>query len=352
MSNVEIEPNTTEAGADSPTDEASICGMIVGATSGPQLTGDERQFYERHGLAGVTLFRRNVPAQYADLRTLCLDLQALAAEHSPHPMIIAIDQEGGRVRRLASPFPDIGPNLTSFATPPQVEDINKAHNYGVMSGLGLSGLGVNVNFAPVVDIYKDDGDSSIGDRCYSRDPEAVATLARAYCEGLHKGGVASCLKHFPGQGRGRADTHLEGAVIDATEDELIAHDLLPFRELVSDCPLVMISHAVYPALDPDHKASCSKAIISGWLRDRLGFDGVVLSDDVNMKAFDESDALYSQNIVASIKAGVDGILVCEGLDKIKRTIDALGQAIAAGDEELRARVHESASRMAMFRASL
>lgn len=328
-----------------------ISSLVVGAVAGPNLSDEERAFFDEYSLAGITLFRRNIPAQYEDIRQLCEELQTLAAQQGAAPMIIAIDQEGGRVRRIREPFPDIGPNLSAFASPLQPEDLSYASNYGLVSGLCLSGVGINVNFAPVVDIYHEDADPSIGDRCYSSDPETVAKLGGAYLTGLHKGGVASCLKHFPGQGQGKADTHLEGTVIAAAEDDL-AGDLAPFAQLADQTPLVMVSHAVYPALDPKHKASCSKTIITDILRGRLGFDGVVLSDDVNMKAFDESAAKYGENIIASIKAGVDGILVCEGLTKMQRTIEAISAAVDAGDEQLAARVSESHQRLAMFRASL
>lgn len=326
---------------------AKVSGLIIGAVEGTVLSAAERDFFSRYPLAGVTLFRRNIPKAFAELRTLC-DALAELSDASP---IIAIDQEGGRVRRITAPFPDIGPNLTAFADREAKDALPFARNYGLMSALCLSGLGINVNFAPVVDIFVAGADASIGDRCFSAAPEDVTALAAAYADGLHEGGVASCLKHFPGQGRGTADTHHTATVIAASSEEL-ALDLSPFARLAPAVPLVMISHAVYPAYDPDHKASCSKPIIEGILREQLGFEGVVLSDDVNMKAFDESPTLYAENIIASIKAGVDGLLVCEGLANIQRTITAITAAIDGGDDELARRVEESYQRLLMFRASL
>lgn len=335
----------------SPSLITQVSGIIIGALGGQHITPDEQQFLDQHPIAGITLFRRNIPANYDALRPLISHLQNNAAAHGQPAMIVAIDQEGGRVRRIRAPFPDIGPNLSAFAETNGDTAISLASNYGLMSGLGLSGIGINVNFAPVVDVYREDGDDSIGDRCFDSDPARIVALAGAYIDGLHSGGVASCLKHFPGQGRGQGDTHHEGITVLASAEEL-AVDLRPFGELANRSPFVMVSHARYPALDPDHQASCSPTIIEGILRQKLGFDGAVLSDDVNMKAFDESPSLYDKNIIASIKAGVDGILVCEGLEKIKRTIDAIGDAIEAGDETLKARVSQSYQRIAMLRRSL
>lgn len=338
-----------------------VSGLIVGAVASTSLSAEEQNFFGQYPVAGVTLFGRNIPKQFVDLRKLCGDLQNSSAIAGDPPLIIAIDQEGGRVRRIKAPFPDIGPNLAAFASSQAGEQASQAsncserrqlaNNYGLVSALSLSGIGVNVNFAPVVDIYIQGADGSIGDRCYSADPEEITQLAEAYIHGLHNGGVASCLKHFPGQGRGTADTHHEGTVIPASAAEL-EDDLLPFAKLVHQAPLVMVSHAHYPAWDPDNKASCSPAIIEGLLRDRLGFGGVVLSDDVNMKAFDQSPELYDENIIASIKAGVDGILVCEGLEKMRRTILGIAAAIDAGDRQLAQRVDASHQRMMMFRSSL
>lgn len=325
---------------------ATASSLIIGAVEGTALTAAERDFFEQYPVAGVTLFRRNIPARFAALRTLCADLQELSRD----PLVIAIDQEGGRVRRIAAPFPDIGPNYTAFAELSAEDGELLAQNYGLMSALCLSGLGVNVNFAPVVDLFVEGADNSIGDRCFGSEPSSVSALAAAYSQGLHQGGVASCLKHFPGQGRGTADTHLTGTIIAAPDEELAA-DLAPFTDLADAVPLVMISHAIYPAYDNGNKASCSKPIIDDLLRGRLGFEGVVLSDDVNMKAFDESPERYGDNIIASIKAGVDGLLVCEGLDKMKRTIEVLAEAMA-GDDELAVRAKESSQRLAMFRSSL
>ncbi len=321
----------------------SAGAVILAALEGVSLTAEEKACFQQLPPAGFTLFRRNLAPSYADIQTLNTQLQTLKSPSSG-PLLIAIDQEGGRVARLRAPFPNLGPALHLAGSARTPEALLEIQNYGFVVATMLRTLGITVNFAPVLDILTREENVAIGDRCFGREAAHVTERAGAFIEGLQSGGVWGCLKHFPGQGDAAADTHESGTRIEASLDLLWSRELQPFVSLMPKSPMVMISHAVYPALDPLRPASLSPLIMQGLLRQQMGYRGLIVSDDMNMKAIDQAREPWCEAIVTAIAAGSDLMLVCRELERYRWAVEAVSReagrspAFSARLEEARMRV--------------
>lgn len=324
--------------------------VILAALEGVRLSTEEKQCFESLPPAGFTLFRRNISPHFSAVRTLSDELQTLR-DPSEAPILIAIDQEGGRVARLKLPFPDFGPAMGLAGGRLDGPALIEIENIGFSMGATLRQLGINVDFAPVLDILTREENVAIGDRCFGRDPESVSARASAFALGLQHGGVLACLKHFPGQGDAGVDTHETGARIEADRETLDARELVPFQKLIPTVPMVMVSHALYPALDPDHPASLSRKVMMDLLREELGFRGLIVTDDMNMKAIDQSREPWSEAVVASIAAGADLVLVCRELERYRWAAEAIAKE-AAKSPAFRARLDEAADRVRDVRSRL
>lgn len=301
-------------------DEASA--IVIAAVEGLELTPDEERFFREESPAGVTLFRRNIPQEnYAGVLSLNQRLQGLRAPGEP-PLVIAIDQEGGRVSRIGAPFPNRGPAMHLECGRIDAASLANIRQYGQDVGAELRRIGINVDFAPVLDVLTEPSNTAIGDRCFGVTPAQATPRAEAFLQGLQSEKVMGCLKHFPGQGDARVDTHLGTAIIDVSLQTLITRELDPFRSLVSKCPMVMISHSIFPVLC-DIEASRSRTIIMDWLRARLGFNGVVVSDDMNMGALPQDIVDWKSALIDAVAAGCDALLVCRHLDRCYAALDAL-----------------------------
>jgi len=324
--------------------------VVVAAVEGLSLTPEEARFFKDESPAGVTLFRRNIPQEnYKDVGKLNQTLQGLRQVGEP-PLMIAIDQEGGRVSRIAAPFPNLGPAMNIRETQTDPESLQVLRNYGRDVGRELRQIGINVNFAPVLDVLSEPANLAIGDRCFGTEPDQVTVRAGAFLEGLQLEKVAGCLKHFPGQGDARVDTHLGTAVIDVSLQTLLTRELVPFKALVSQCPMVMISHSIFPVLS-EREASRSTTIIMDWLRGRLGFDGVVVSDDMNMGALPQEIQEWKHALVEAVAAGCDVLLVCRHLDRCYAALEAL-RLEARRSPAFSIRLDEAASRVTALRKGL
>lgn len=321
--------------------------VILAALEGVRLSTEEKQCFESTPPAGFTLFRRNLSPQFSSVRCLTDELQTLRDPSAP-PLLIAIDQEGGRVARLKAPFPDFGPAMGLVGGRVDGSALIEVENIAFSMAANLKQLGINVDFAPVLDILTREENLAIGDRCFGRDAESVALRSQAFMDGLHEGGVLSCLKHFPGQGDAGVDTHKTGAVIEGDRASLEARELLPFQRLIPSAPMVMISHALYPGLDPQHPASLSRAIMIDLLREDLGFRGLIVSDDMNMKAIDQARGPWTEAIVASIAAGADLVLVCRELERYVWAVEAIERE-AARSSAFRARLDDAMDRVIFTR---
>lgn len=288
----------------------------------------ERRLFAEADPLGFILFARNCesPAQLGSLVEALRD----AVGRSDAPVLI--DQEGGRVARLGPPH---------WRKPPA------AAAFGALAGRGLasarravwlnarliaaelSALGVTVDCAPVVDLALSETHAVIGDRAFSGDPAVVAELGRAFCEGLLAGGVLPVIKHIPGHGRARADSHLELPEVSATRETLRATDWLPFKAL-ADQPWAMTAHLRYSALDARAPATISAKLIGEVIRREIGFDGVLISDDLGMQAL-EGD--LAERGKAALAAGCDLVLHCSGvlaeMDRLMAAVPPLTDAAAA-----------------------
>lgn len=304
-----------------------ISAAILGC-SGPVLTAEERAFFARAQPWGFILFRRNVesPDQVRDLTAALRD--CVGRPDAP----VLIDQEGGRVQRLGPPhWPKYPPAAAYLEATGDVAAARQLVRLGArLIAHDLNAVGITADCAPVLDTPTPGAHDIIGDRAYARDPDTVAVLGRAAAEGLLSGGVLPVIKHVPGHGRALADSHHALPVVEASLDALDAWDFAPFRAL-SDMPMAMTAHVVFTAVDAKRPATTSKAGVR-LMRDRLGFGGLIMTDDLSMKALSGS---IRERTKASIEAGCDVVLHCNGdLAEMAEVTEAAGSL--TGDAARRA----------------
>jgi len=297
--------------------------------SGPALTDGERAFIRERDPAGFILFGRNV-ADKPQLRALTDSLRALSGRSD---LPILIDQEGGRVARLKAPVWPVFPPPWRFCQlydRAPISAIEAARVNGEALALTLAEMGINVDCHPVLDLRHDGAHDVIGDRAFGAEPMRVAALARATLDGLAAGGVCGVLKHIPGHGRARADSHHELPRVDATDEEL-ADDIAPFRAL-REAPMAMTAHLLYAAWDAERPATLSPTIIADIIRTRIGFDGLLMSDDISMEALSGTLAERARGAIA---AGCDVVLHGSGvLAESDEAASGVGEMKAAASERL------------------
>lgn len=272
--------------------------------SGPVLTGDERAFFRDADPAGYILFARNVQDR-AQLRALTDELRAI---HGRERLLISIDQEGGRVARMKPPEWQAFPPGEAFARLWQVAPasaIEAARANAEALGLDLAEVGVTVDYLPLLDVRQPGAHDVIGDRALGEDPMQVAALGRAVLAGLARAGVTGCIKHMPGHGRACADSHKELPTVDASEAELET-DLEPFRAL-ADAPIGMTAHVRYTAWDAENPATLSPLVVGEVIRKRIGFAGLLLTDDIDMEAL---SGTVPERAERALAAGCDIVLNC------------------------------------------
>jgi beta-N-acetylhexosaminidase len=275
-------------------------------TSGPVLTSDERAFFKDADPAGYILFKRNC-VDRVQVRALTDDLRALTGNDA---LPILIDQEGGRVARMQPPewpaFPAPGAFGDLYDIAP-ISAMQAARLNAKALALMLGEVGINVDCLPLLDVRTPDTHPAIGDRSLGSDPVRVASLGRHVIDGLREGGVVGVVKHMPGQGRAIVDSHHELPLVDADEDEL-ALDLAAFERL-NDAPMGMTGHIMFPVWDAERCVTMSPVIIETIIRGRIGFDGLLMSDDLDMKALTGD---VSDRALACVTAGCDIALNCWG----------------------------------------
>lgn len=297
-------------------------GAFIAGCSGPILSTAERDFFARTNPWGLILFKRNceTPEQ---LKTLTTAFRAaVGRKNAP----VFIDQEGGRVQRL-------GPPSNAWRRYPAARAYGEAFNASALTGLraarnvgrlmaeDLIAAGITANCVPVLDVPQPDAHEIVGNRAYSDRIEAIMALARAHAAGFADGGVLPVIKHIPGHGRARADSHLELPVVDAKREELEAVDFPPFAAM-ADAPMAMTAHVVYTALDRTAPATLSKKVISNVIRKQIGFRGLLMTDDLSMKALSGS---YGEKTERALAAGCDIVLHCNGeMDQMEEVAAAAG----------------------------
>lgn len=279
---------------------AFICGL-----QGPQLSLAERDFLRDARPWGVILFRRNVQTR-VQLRRLTAQIREALGVEAP----ILVDQEGGRVQRLGPPEWRSYPAAARFAA-----SVSAPEEQQRLAWLGarliaddMREAGISCDCLPVLDVPAEGGHDVIGDRAYGRDAAQVARIGRAAADGLMAGGVIPVMKHLPGHGRARADSHKELPVVDASGDDLTKVDFAPFRAN-ADLPCAMTAHVVYRAIDPSSPATLSKSVVEQAIRGDIGFDGLLMTDDLSMHAL---TGPFRDRAEQAIAAGCDIVLHCNG----------------------------------------
>lgn len=276
---------------------------IVGF-NGLDLPAEVRSLAREFDLGGVIFFARNVeaPEQVADLSR---QSQALAAEI---PLWVSVDQEGGRVARLKRPFTEWPPMITLGRAGPEAERL--AERFARALARELHAVGISLDYTPVLDVLTNPKNPVIGDRALAERAEDVARLGSAIVRTLQAEGIAACGKHFPGHGDTSTDSHLELPLLDHPPDRLEAIELVPFKAAIAaDVAAIMTAHILIPSLDEERPGTLSPAIVGGLLRGTLGFGGLVLSDDLEMKAISGRYG-HSEATVMAIAAGCDAVLMC------------------------------------------
>lgn len=298
------------------TSSAAILGC-----AGTTLTAEEVAFFRDVKPWGFILFKRNI-ADPEQVRALTAALRAtVGRDDAP----ILIDQEGGRVARLQPPHWRIYPPGRAYGElvandPLTAREITRLGSRLIAHD--LRSIGINVDCVPVLDVPDPQGHEIIGDRAYGDTPEQVATLGRAAAEGLLAGGVLPIIKHIPGHGRALSDSHLELPVVKAKLLELEIRDFAPFRVL-SDMPMAMTAHVVYTAIDRNRPATTSKKVVRKIIRESIGFDGLLMSDDLSMKALSGD---FKQRAKDSLSAGCDVVLHCNGdMVEMKAVMSGVGR---------------------------
>lgn len=296
---------------------------------------------ERYDIGGVFLFGPNIH-DATQVRALVDDLQ----QRAPTPLLVAIDQEGGRVQQWGPPHGPLLPSARDLGARFERDlSLAQLEQHGQLMGEALHQLGVNVDFAPVLDVDTCDVNPIIGDRAFSSDPSRAADLALAWSAGLERAGVLSCGKHFPGHGDTRRDSHLEIPRVDAPRARLDAVELAPFRRAIAaKMPTLMSAHVVYPALDPDHPATMSTAICTQLLRDELGFQGLLFTDDLAMRGIRDASNSLLDACIRAVHAGCDMLLSCTEHDAHPALLAGLDQAWRDGTLNT-ARISESVARI-------
>ncbi|HEY0158940.1 MAG TPA: glycoside hydrolase family 3 N-terminal domain-containing protein [Thermoanaerobaculia bacterium] len=315
----------------------------IGLT-GKKLTDLERRILRENTPYAVVLFGRNIGG-VAQLRDLIAEVKMLAGENKP-PLFM-IDEEGGRVDRLRTVLPGL-PSAQSFEEGDRPVELSEW--FGKVIGMALRYFDIEIDLAPVVDIRGTVPPKGLERRCFGGSPEDVITLAGSFMRGLHGAGVASCLKHWPGIGEGSADPHYGATVIDVPLDLLLARELEPFRVLGPEAGAIMIGHGTYPRVedDPDLPATLSWRLTNDLLRNTLGFDGVAVSDDMEMHAVSDLGS-YEEITERALMAGNDVILFCSHIERIPDLQSHITERVKS-NLKVRGRFDEAVRRCETYRA--
>ncbi len=297
--------------------------LLIGSLAGPTISPEMRSLSREFSLGGITLFSRNIeaPEQVAELS---IDIQSL---DTGLPLWVCVDQEGGRVARLRKPFTEWPPMaVLGRSGSPEL-----AARFAAALAAELKAVGITLDYAPVLDIHTNPKNPVIGDRALAEDADLVARLGAAIVNALQDGGVAACGKHFPGHGDTSVDSHLELPLVEHPPDRLRRVEFVPFRESIrAGVAFIMTAHVLVPSLDEDRPATLSPRIVQSLLREELEYPGVILSDDLEMKAIAKSYAVPDAAVQA-IAAGCDGLLICSGDVEIQAaTLEALVHAVEDG----------------------
>lgn len=299
--------------------------MLIGV-SGHTLTDSEKRFIVENNISGVVLFARNLSTP-EQIRDLCAEIQFLRHKTvSKAPLFIGIDMEGGRVHRLKTPFTQWPP----LKTVGDLDAPTAAFHFAYRMGLEMMAVGINLDFAPCVDVYTNPLNTVIGDRAVSSDPRQVEKMASALVRGYIKSGIISCAKHFPGHGHTIIDSHEELPIEETDLKRLHEVELVPFKKaLRSRVDMVMTAHILFKSVDKDWPATLSEFFLKKMLRDELKYKGLIITDDLDMKAMAKH---YDTGFipVRALQAGAELLLYCNEPTSPPVAIESIMSAVAQG----------------------
>ena len=309
--------------------------LMVGF-DGTDLNDDLKYLIDTIKVSGIVLFARNIlgPKQ---IKELCLSVQAHARACGQPPLLIAVDQEGGQVARLKEPF-------TQFSGNPGMQGEQDAVHFGRTTAGELASVGINMNLAPVMDVAPGEIESAVAGRVFGDDPLWVANLGVKVIEALQRGGIMAVAKHFPGIGRTTLDSHLDMPTLGVDLSDLTAFDLIPFQAAIRhDVAGIMLSHIRYAGIDAEWPASMSSRIAGNLLRKRMGFQGLALTDDLDMGAVQKNYGIITaiQRIMSS---EIDLVLICHRSEKMEQVFEEILRLIKSS-RELRAKGSASIRRI-------
>ena len=285
-------------------------GAFISGCAGPVLSASEIAFFARTNPWGLIVFKRNCETPEQLLKLTSDFRTAVGRKDAP----VFVDQEGGRVQRLGPPsnswrmYPPARAYGDLYATQ-ALSALRSARNVARLMAEDLRAAGINADCLPVLDVPQPGSHDVIGNRAYSSNREQVMALARAHAAGLMDGGVLPVMKHIPGHGRSKVDSHHNLPVVEATLDELRQTDFPPFAAF-ADCPMAMTAHVVYTAIDKSAPATLSAKVVKRIIRGEIGFDGLLITDDLSMKALGGS---FTEKVQRALQAGCDIVLYCAGI---------------------------------------
>ena len=308
--------------------EEKVGQLLIGGFEGTEIGDQATRLVQEYQVGGLILYGRNI-AGAGQLVTLTNGLKALNGDGIP--LFLSIDQEGGGVDRMP---PEVRRTPGAYCVG-QTGSVPAAQSYGDVLAAECAAFGLNLDFAPVLDVWSNPGNTVIGQRAFSADARTVAGLGPAAARRMMDQDVIPAVKHFPGHGDPAVDSHVGLPVVDKSPEELEETELIPFRAAIQSAgtdgqvPAVMVAHILLTQLDPERPASLSPAVVTGLLRDELGFAGAVLTDDLTMGAVTQSYGLGEAAVLA-VEAGCDILLVCHGPDSVPAVRTALLEAAASG----------------------
>lgn len=308
--------------------EEKVGQLLIGGFEGTEIGDQATRLVQEYQVGGLILYGRNI-AGAGQLVTLTNGLKALNGDGIP--LFLSIDQEGGGVDRMP---PEVRRTPGAYCVG-QTGSVPAAQSYGDVLAAECAAFGLNLDFAPVLDVWSNPGNTVIGQRAFSADARTVAGLGPAAARRMMDQGIIPAVKHFPGHGDTAVDSHVGLPVVDKSPEELEETELIPFRAAIQSAgtdgqvPAVMVAHILLTQLDPERPASLSPAVVTGLLRDELGFAGAVLTDDLTMGAVTQSYGLGEAAVLA-VEAGCDILLVCHGQDSVPAVRTALLEAVASG----------------------
>ena len=308
--------------------EEKVGQLLIGGFEGTEIGDQATRLVQEYQVGGLILYGRNI-AGAGQLVTLTNGLKALNGDGIP--LFLSIDQEGGGVDRMP---PEVRRTPGAYCVG-QTGSVPAAQSYGDVLAAECAAFGLNLDFAPVLDVWSNPGNTVIGQRAFSADARTVAGLGPAAARRMMDQGIIPAVKHFPGHGDTAVDSHVGLPVVDKSPEELEETELIPFRAAIQSAgtdgqvPAVMVAHILLTQLDPERPASLSPAVVTGLLREELGFAGAVLTDDLTMGAVTQSYGLGEAAVLA-VEAGCDILLVCHGPDSVPAVRTALLEAAASG----------------------